>query len=88
VKRIAWGYTLQKGKQIRVTRADWTEDDAQTALAAAPLGRDRPNPADAPPTLTVTARAGADGSGDAADVRTWFCPMGALWRFARETGES
>jgi hypothetical protein len=49
VKRVAWGYTLQKdGKQIRVTRADWTEADAQQALAAVLLGRDRPTPADAP----------------------------------------
>jgi hypothetical protein len=38
VKRIAWGYTLQQdGKQIRVTRGDWTEADAQKALAAALL---------------------------------------------------
>jgi hypothetical protein len=52
VKRIAWGYTMQKdGKQIRVTRADWTEADAQKALAAALLGRDLPTPADAPPTV-------------------------------------
>jgi len=54
VKRIAWGYTMQKdGKQIRVTRADWTEDDAQKALAAALLGRDVPPAAAAPAVKTL-----------------------------------
>jgi integrase len=51
VKRTAWGYTLQvNGRQIRVTRADWTEDDAQKALAAALLGLE-PSKA-AAPTMT------------------------------------
>jgi integrase len=51
VKRSAWGYTMQKdGKQIRVTRAAWTENDAQTALAAAILERDA---AAAPPAPVI-----------------------------------
>jgi hypothetical protein len=54
VKRIAWGYTLQKdGKQIRVTRAGWTEDDAQKALAAAILERDAASVPPAPVIRTL-----------------------------------
>jgi len=39
-KRKAWGYTVQTpdGKQKRVYRAEWTKDDAETALAAWKLG--------------------------------------------------
>ena len=49
VKRVAHGYTLMvKGKQERVTKAEWTKDDAQNALAARLLECDAP---------TVPARA-------------------------------
>jgi integrase len=51
VKRSAWGYTMHTdSKQIRVTRAAWTENDAQTALAAAILERDA---AAAPPAPVI-----------------------------------
>jgi integrase len=50
VKRVAWGYTLQvNGKQIRVTNAKWTEEDAEKQLAARVLERDAPTPAAAEP---------------------------------------
>lgn len=39
VKRVAWGYTLQRdGKRIRKFSSEWTEEDAEKALAAARLG--------------------------------------------------
>lgn len=46
VKRVAWGYTLQvDGNQVRRFNSGWTEDDAQTALAEALLGREVPKTA-------------------------------------------
>src|SRR5258707_14243771 len=37
-KRKAWGFTTQiNGKQVRSYKAEWTQDDAEKALAAALL---------------------------------------------------
>ena len=42
VRKVSWGYTLQvNGKQERKFCADWTEDDARTALAQRILAKDR-----------------------------------------------
>ncbi len=39
VRKVSWGYTLQvDGKQERVFRGDWTQDDAEEALAKRRLG--------------------------------------------------
>ncbi len=39
VKRLAWGYSVQvNGRQVRVTNQEWTEEDAEKALAARLLG--------------------------------------------------
>ncbi|MBI2526771.1 MAG: site-specific integrase [Candidatus Rokubacteria bacterium] len=43
VRKVSWGYTLQvDDKQERIFRAEWTEDDAEQALAKRLLERDRP----------------------------------------------
>jgi integrase len=57
VRRVAYGYTLQvDGKQVRVTNASWTEEDAQRALAARLLGlADAPKPEVIPTGLTFAA---------------------------------
>src|SRR5712691_8272585 len=42
-KRKAWGFTAQiNGKQVRSYKAEWTQDDAEKALAAALLQIERP----------------------------------------------
>ncbi len=50
VKHVAYGYTLQvreggKVKQVRVTNAAWSEEDAEQALAARILGLGQDTPA-------------------------------------------
>jgi len=44
-KRKAWGFTVQvDGRQRRVYRSEWTQDDAEKALAALLLKADQPKP--------------------------------------------
>jgi integrase len=44
-RRKAWGFTVQvDGKQKRIYRSDWTQDDAEGALAALLLKVDQPKP--------------------------------------------
>lgn len=43
VRKVSWGYTLQVGdKQERIFRAEWTEDDAEQALAKRLLEKNTP----------------------------------------------
>src|SRR5262245_52939512 len=54
VKRVAWGYTAQiAGKRVRVTNREWTEGDAEKALAERLLGL-APRPADPPAAPGIT----------------------------------
>lgn len=42
VRRVAWGYTAQvNGKQVRKFEAEWSQDDAEKALAAFQLDKDK-----------------------------------------------
>jgi integrase len=59
VRKVSWGYTLQvDDKQERIFRAEWTQDDAEQALAQRLLEKDKPKaeaPA-APKTLAEVAQ--------------------------------
>jgi integrase len=58
VRRVAWGYTLERdGKQVRRISSAWTKDDAQQALAEALLERDTPPPLPPPVVKTLATLA-------------------------------
>jgi hypothetical protein len=59
-KRKAWGFTAQiNGKQVRRYKAEWTQDEAEKALAAALL-QVPPQPATAEAASGMTLGAAVD----------------------------